>query len=237
MKRILVAEDEESIRELVVFNLKRNGYTVVAVPDGTKALELYNRGRDEFDIALLDVMMPGIDGMQLSSILRKKSNTLGIILLTAKAQESDKVNGLLGGADDYITKPFSVSELMARVDAVYRRVSLLKVSEKTAEPNSDNSLIFGGFSLNVNTHTLTHNSNEIELTQIEFRIVQAFFSAEEHTVSRNELLTQVWGENFNGDDKVVDVNIRRLRMKIERDPSKPKYLVTLWGIGYRWNDD
>lgn len=236
MKKILVAEDEDNIRELVVFNLKRNGYDVTQASNGAAALEAFNKCRGDFDIALLDIMMPGIDGMELCDILRKKSSTLGIILLTAKSQETDKVRGLLTGADDYITKPFSVSELMARTDSVYRRVAVTR-GGNTVEREGTDKIEYGGFSLNLRNRSLEHRGKSIELTQTEFRMVQAFFEAPGYSIGRSDLLRKVWGENFSGDDKVVDVNIRRLRMKIEDDPSEPRYLVTVWGLGYKWNSD
>ena len=236
MKRILIAEDEKNIRDLVVFNLTRNGYEVFEADNGTAALELYNKYRGNFDIALLDIMMPGIDGLELCEILRKKNSMLGIVLLTAKSQEMDKVTGLLTGADDYITKPFSVSELMARIDAVYRRVSVNR-SGVTVIPTDNERITHGKFALNLRSRALEFENSVIELTQIEFRIVQAFFEAPEYSLGRGELLHKVWGENFYGDDKVVDVNIRRLRIKIEPNPSEPRYLVTVWGLGYRWNGE
>ena len=233
MKRILIAEDEQSIREMVAFNLKRNGYETVEAEDGAAALKLYDEANGNFDIALLDIMMPNVDGLEVCKQLRKKSSTLGIILLTAKTQEMDKVTGLLVGADDYVTKPFSPAELMARIDAVHRRVTL---NREFAGKNRDRNYVIelGEFALNLRNRTLTKSGKVIELTQVEFQIVEFFFAQPNTALARNAILYHVWGDTYYGDEKVVDVNIRRLRMKLEDDPSNPKHLTTIWGVGYKW---
>lgn len=233
MKRILVAEDERSIREFIVINLKRSGFEVVEADNGETALKAYDEYNGNFDIALLDIMMPVIDGLEVCKQLRKKSSTLGIIILTAKTQEMDKVTGLLVGADDYVTKPFSPSELMARIDAIYRRVTLNK--EFAAKSRDKSNLIeLGEFVLNLRSRTLSKNGKIIELTQVEFQIVEFFFNHPNTALERSEILNHVWGNMYFGDEKVVDVNIRRLRMKLEDDPSTPKHLTTIWGVGYKW---
>ena len=233
MKRILVAEDEKSIREFIVINLKRNGFEVIEADNGEKALQLYEEYKGEIDIALLDIMMPVVDGLEVCKQLRKKSSTLGIIILTAKTQEMDKVTGLLVGADDYVTKPFSPSELMARIDAIYRRVTLNK--EFAAKSQDKRDIIeLGEFVLNLRSRSLTKNGKIIELTQVEFQIIEYFFNHPNVSLERNEILNHVWGNMYYGDEKVVDVNIRRLRMKLEDDPSTPKNLTTIWGVGYKW---
>lgn len=233
MKRILVAEDEKSIREFIVINLQRNGFEVVEAENGEKALELYDENNGNFDIALLDIMMPLVDGLEVCKQLRKKSSTLGIIILTARTQEMDKVTGLLVGADDYVTKPFSTSELMARIDAVYRRVTVNKVYAEQSRERG-NTIELGEFVLNLRSRSLTKNSKQIELTQVEFQIIEYFFTHPNVALERGEILKQVWGNMYYGDDKVVDVNIRRLRMKVEDDPSSPRHLTTIWGVGYKW---
>lgn len=233
MKRILIAEDEKSIREFIVINLKRSGFEVIEAENGEQALRLYEEYNGNFDIALLDIMMPIVDGLEVCKTLRQKSSTLGIIILTAKTQEMDKVTGLLVGADDYVTKPFSPSELMARVDAIYRRVTLNReYAEKSQEKSSVVEL--GNFTLNLRSRTLTKNGNPIELTQVEFQIMEFFFTHPNTALERSEILAHVWGNTYYGDDKVVDVNIRRLRMKVEDDPSSPHHLTTIWGVGYKW---
>ena len=233
MKRILVAEDEKSIRDFIVINLKRNGYDVEEADDGEKALRLYDENNGNFDVALLDVMMPKVDGIEVCKQLRKKSSTIGIIILTARTQEMDKVTGLLVGADDYVTKPFSTSELMARIDAVYRRVTVNKEYARESKDRG-NVIELGEFVLNLRSRTLTKNGAPIELTQVEFQIMEYFFTHPNTSLERNEILNAVWGNMYYGDDKVVDVNIRRLRMKIEDNPSAPRHLTTIWGVGYKW---
>ncbi|MDL2234475.1 response regulator transcription factor [Ruminococcaceae bacterium OttesenSCG-928-L11] len=231
MKRILVAEDEDVIRDFVVINLNRMGYEVVDVPSGEDALEEYDKCGGDFDIALLDVMMPGIDGFEVCKQIRAKSNSIGIIMLSAKTQEMDKVNGLMLGADDYITKPFSPSELIARVDAVYRRVSMSR-----SGGDSGSQIVSGDFILNLKSRSLSKGGQAIELTQVEFQIMEFFMSNPNVAMERGEILKKVWGENYFGDVKIVDVNIRRLRMKIEEDPSSPRHILTIWGYGYKWSD-
>lgn len=232
MKKVLVAEDEESIREFIVINLSRSGYTVEQAENGLVALQKFKQDEEGFDVAILDIMMPELDGLAVCKELRKLSSDLGIIMLSAKTQEMDKVTGLLFGADDYVTKPFSPSELMARVDAIYRRVEMTRGFKK-GESNSD-SIILDEFELNLHNRTLLKSGNMIELTQVEFQIVEYFFRNPNAALSRNDILKQVWGANYFGDEKIVDVNIRRLRMKIEDNPSSPTRLVTIWGLGYKW---
>lgn len=229
MKRILVAEDEDVIRDFVVINLKRSGYEVVDKPTGDEALKTFEESCGDFDIVLLDIMMPGSDGITICKEIRKRSSTVGIIMLSAKSQEMDKVSALMYGADDYITKPFGPSELIARVDALHRRVNMTAV---VVEDPSE--LQSGPFTLNDRSRTLRKNGQNIDLTQVEFQIMEVFMKNPNVAMERNTILTQVWGENYFGDVKIVDVNIRRLRMKIEDEPSNPKYLTTVWGYGYKW---
>lgn len=231
LKKVLVVEDEDSIREFVVINLKRAGYTVTDVSSGEAALECYKQSSD-FSVVVLDVMMPGMDGITVCKELRKISKEIGIIILSAKNQEMDKVTGLMMGADDYISKPFSPSELVARVDSVYRRVTL---SKSNTDSNFKEILKLGDFDLNIKRRTLLKNQKLIELTQVEFQIMEYFFSKPNVPLSRGDILNYVWGEDHTIDDeKIVDVNVRRLRMKIEDDPSHPKHITTVWGLGYKW---
>lgn len=231
LKRILVAEDEDGIRDFVVINLKRAGYDVVDVATGEQAIEEFVKSDGDFDVALLDVMMPGIDGFTVCKRIREKSGSIGIIMLTARAQEMDKVNGLMIGADDYVTKPFSPSELVARVDAICRRVTMAKaVAEKEQQ-----EIKSGPFVLNYKSRTLTKNGEIIDLTQVEYQIMELFMKNPNTAMERSEILSKVWGENYFSDAKIVDVNIRRLRLKIEDVPSEPRYLTTIWGYGYKWN--
>lgn len=229
MKRILVAEDEQAIREFIVINLESGGYEVQQAENGRQALQLFDDCGGDFDIALLDIMMPEMDGLELCKKLRERSKQLGIIVLSARTQEMDKVTGLLVGADDYITKPFSPSELMARVNSVYRRVDMNRETVHTG-----NEIRLGDFTLNLRNRTLTKNGAPIELTQVEFQIMECFFKNPDAALSRTEILNKVWGDSYFGEEKIVDVNIRRLRVKLEEVPSDPKHLITIWGMGYKW---
>ena len=231
MKRILVVEDEDVIRDFEVINLKRSGYEVVDVPNGEEALAVFERNPTYFDVALLDVMMPGIDGFEVCRRIREKNASIGIIMLTAKSQEMDKVNGLMIGADDYVTKPFSPSELVARVDAIHRRVTM--AAEKAQTPAAS-EVVSGPFVLNLKSRIVLKDGRQLDLTQVEYQILEYFFNNPNTALSRQDILNKVWGEGYFGDIKIVDVNIRRLRMKLEDEPSNPKHLVTIWGFGYKW---
>lgn len=230
MKRVLIAEDEAAIREFIVINLRRGGYEVVEAEDGARALELYDSCDGDFDVVLLDVMMPNVDGLEVCRQLRAQNKNIGIIMLTAKTQEMDKITGLMTGADDYVTKPFSPTELVARVDAIYRRVAMNTVRK----PEKDDIIELGEFKLNLRSRTLTKNGMFIELTQVEFQMMEYFFTNHGAALSRTDILNRVWGAEYFGEEKIVDVNIRRLRMKIEDEPSVPKHLITIWGVGYKW---
>ena len=232
MKRILVCEDEASIREFVVINLKRSGYEVVEAGSGEEALKKFDEDRDGIDMALLDIMLPGMDGFAVCRELRQRSESMGIIMLTARTQEMEKVGGLMMGADDYVTKPFSPSELVARVDALQRRVAAVRARN---EVNYLEELHSGDFILNLRSRTLKKRGQPVELTQVEFQIMEYFFTNPGKALSRTDILTRVWGEEYFGEEKIVDVNIRRLRMKIEDTPSEPRFILTVWGLGYKWN--
>lgn len=230
MRKILIVEDEAAIREFEAINLKRAGYTTVEAGSGEEALMIFDAERD-FDIALLDISMPGMDGFELCKELRSRTSTLGIIMLTARTQEIDKISGLMLGADDYITKPFSPTELLARVDSLYRRVgAVAPAPQKTLD-----EITLGEFVLNLRKHTLQKSGKNIELTQVEFQIMEYFFTNPDVALDRTDILNRVWGADYFGEEKIVDVNIRRLRMKIEDEPSSPKYIMTVWGMGYKWN--
>ena len=232
MKKILVAEDEQAIREFVVINLKRAGYDTLEAGTGEEALEIYERENGSVDVALLDIMMPGkLDGLAVCRQLREKSGSIGIILLTARTQEMDKVSGLMMGADDYVTKPFSPSELVARVDAVYRRVALEQMRN---ENNFREEIRSGEFVLNLRNRSLMKAGKPIELTHVEFQLMEYFFCNPTTALDRGAILKHVWGDAYYGEEKIVDVNIRRLRMKVEDEPSNPKHIITVWGLGYKW---
>lgn len=229
MKKILVCEDEAAIREFVVLNLQKAGFEVCEAETGEDAVELFEKQGD-FDVALLDLMLPGIDGIEVCKRLRLKSDRIGIIMLTARTQEADKINGLSSGADDYMTKPFSPSELVARVNSLCRRMEV-----GSAKKVEEDGLSHGGYTLNIRKRCLeTPEGRDIELTQVEFHIMEYLFSNYGQPIDRSKILNKVWGDEYYGEEKIVDVNIRRLRMKIEEEPSEPKHIITVWGRGYKW---
>lgn len=231
MKQILVCEDEDAIRDFIVINLKRSGYNTVDVSNGEDALKMFNDSSENFDIILIDIMMPGVDGFEVCRQIRKTDENVGIIMLTAKTQEMDKVRGLMLGADDYIAKPFSPSELIARVDAIHRRVNMLSGSSKKVE-----IIRSGPFEFNTKSRVLTKNDKIIELTQVEYQLMNLFLKNPDVALERMQILHKIWGKDYFGDVKIVDVNIRRLRMKIEDNPSLPTFIQTVWGYGYKWGE-
>ncbi|MBQ6706763.1 MAG: response regulator transcription factor [Clostridia bacterium] len=230
---ILVCEDERAIREFVVLSLKRAGFQVLEADSGEAALALFDTAKQPVDIALLDVMLPGVDGFTVCRRLRAQDATVGIVMLTARSQEPEKIEGLHSGADDYVTKPFSLNELLARVQALYRRVQVLR---DRADERYLEKIQRGDFTLDLRSRTLTAYNRTVDLTQVEYQILEYFFAHPQVCLKREDILRQVWGETYTGDDKVVDVNIRRLRMKTEKDPSNPRHLLTVWGEGYQWED-
>lgn len=233
MKKILVVEDEASIREMIALNLKMGGYEVQAAASAEEALTLAGPGRPEFDVALLDIMLPGMNGFSLCEQLRREHAALGIIMLSAKTQEADKVSALSIGADDYMTKPFSVSELLARIEALCRRVGRFQSVRLDAV---EERLVSGRFVLDVRSHILYKDGAPVDLTQVEFQIMELFFHNPGVALVRDKILEGVWGDHYFGDVKIVDVNIRRLRMKVEDEPSDPRHILTVWGYGYRWTE-
>lgn len=230
MKRVLVVEDEQSIREMIALNLRMGDFEVLEAESAEQALTLIAASAP-CDAAILDVMLPGMNGFSLCQTIRSTDNAIGIIILSAKSQEEDKIKGLSIGADDYMTKPFSVSELLARVNALCRRVTRVE----SAEQVQNSRLISGEFCLDQTSRMLLKDGKQIDLTQVEFQIMELFFQNPGVALVRERILSGVWGENYFGDVKIVDVNIRRLRMKIEDEPSNPTHILTVWGYGYRWN--
>ena len=230
MYKILVVEDEPSIRDLIAINLERAGYEAEPAASAEEALALFEESPSSYCLALLDIMLPGMSGLELCSILREKSARLGIIILTARVQEQDKITGLKEGADDYVTKPFSINELLARVEAVMRRAG-------ADDPTAPNSVTQGIFTLDKKARRILKNGEPLDLTQVEYQIIEFFFSHPETALDRDTILKAVWGDSYYGDVKIVDVNIRRLRIKVEDEPSSPRYIQTVWGYGYRWCTD
>ncbi len=227
MKKILVLEDETNIRSFVVINLRRSGYEPIEAENGMMAMEKL-RVNPDICMALLDVMLPDIDGFEVCRRIRATGSKMGIIMLTAKSQEIDKVTGLMTGADDYVTKPFSPAELTARVDALIRRLGIGDDEKAGTEIES------GPFVLNMRNRTLEKNGQRLKLTQIEYMLMKLFMENPGKAMSREDILSAVWGNDFTGELKTVDVNIRRLRIKIESDPTEPEFLTTVWGYGYKW---
>ncbi len=226
MKKVLILEDEVSIRSFVVINLRRAGYEAIEAATGPEALEQLKANPDT-GVAILDIMVPEMDGFEVCRTIRATNKTIGIIMLTARTQEMDKVTGLMTGADDYVTKPFSPAELTARIDALYRRIG----GEATVDSEE---LRQGPFVLNTRNRTLEKNGERIKLTQVEYAIMRLFMQNPGRALSREDILTTVWGRDYDGELKIVDVNIRRLRIKIEDDTSSPTYITTVWGFGYKW---
>ena len=225
-KKVLILEDEENIRSFVVINLKRAGYDAIEAATGMEALEMLSRYPD-IGVAILDVMLPDIDGFEVCRRIRAGNKQMGIIMLTARTQEMDKVTGLMTGADDYVTKPFSPAELTARIDALYRRIG--------GDSGIDSELVRQGpFVMNTRNHTLEKSGNRIRLTQVEYAILKLFMQNPGRALSREDILSAVWGRDYDGELKIVDVNIRRLRIKIEDDTANPTYITTVWGFGYKW---
>ena len=232
MRRVLVVEDEAAIREVIALNLRMAGYDVTEAGSAEAALVAIDTSAP-FDVAVLDIMLPGMNGFSLCENIRRDSDSIGIIMLSAKSQEDDKIRGLSIGADDYMTKPFSVSELLARVDALCRRVA--RAAGQDTGQEAEGRMVSGGFVLDQKSRILYKNGDPLDLTQVEFQIMELFFANPGVALVREKILEGVWGENYYGDVKIVDVNIRRLRMKIEDEPSAPRHIMTVWGYGYRWN--
>ena len=228
MKKVLIMEDELNIRSFVVINLKRAGYDAIEAGNGQEALDAIAQTPD-IGVAILDIMVPGdMDGFEVCRRIRASNKQMGIIMLTARTQEMDKVTGLMTGADDYVTKPFSPAELTARVDALLRRTGDNTPAVRTGE------LYQPPFLLNLTNRTLEKNGERVRLTQIEFSIIKYFMDNPGKALSREDILNEVWGRDYFGELKIVDVNIRRLRIKIEDDPTMPAYITTVWGYGYKW---
>ena len=225
IKRVLVLEDESSIRSFIVINLHRAGYEVVEAENGEEALEKLSAYPD-IRVALLDIMLPGIDGFEVCRRIRAVNTQIGIIMLSARTQEMDKVTGLMTGADDYVTKPFSPAELTARVDALFRRAGGVEVDS--------GEIFLAPFRLNTRNRTLEKNDERVKLTQVEYSIMKLFMENPGKALSREEILDAVWGRDYLGELKIVDVNIRRLRLKIEDNPNNPSCITTVWGYGYKW---
>lgn len=223
--KILIVEDEESIRKFIKINFQRNNFCIIEAVSGEEGIE--KAQLEKPDVVVLDVMLPGIDGFKTCEVLRSRQPNIGIIMLTAKAQDMDKIMGLEFGADDYMVKPFNPLELIARVKALLRRIN-------KSVPDTSHILISDDIKIDSFSMKVYKNDEQIDLTPKEYLLIKTFIKNKNKAFSRDELLNIVWGYEYYGDTKIVDVNIRRLREKIEDNPSKPKHIETVWGVGYRW---
>ena len=226
MKKILIVEDEESIRGFLKINLKRNGYEVIEVDNGEDGIKIAINEKPA--IVILDVMLPGIDGFNVCKRIREEEKNIGLIMLTAKSQDIDKITGLEYGADDYIVKPFNPMELLLRIKAILRRIG---------DEEEKRNIEQGRFKIDTYAKKVFKSDKEIDLTPKEYSIIKLFLENPEKAFSRDELMDLIWGENYIADPKIVDVNIRRLRSKIESSSSKQGYIETIWGFGYRWRGE
>ena len=222
--KVLIVDDESNIVNIIAFNLKKEGYTVFSAGDGEEGVRLANE--ENPDLILMDIMMPKMDGYEACKKIREKMNT-PIIMLTARAEEVDKVLGLELGADDYVTKPFGVRELMARVKANLRRQIVISNS-----PEEEEKKAYGRFHLNLEKYEALKDGKVLELTHREFEFLKLLIEQKGQVFSREELLEKVWGYEYFGDMRTVDVTVRRLREKLEDDPSKPEHILTKRGVGY-----
>ena len=225
MTKILLVEDEDSIRKFVKINLEREHYKVFEAASGEEGLEVARREKPE--IVVLDIMLPGIDGFEVCRVLRNEFPELGIIMLSAKSEDLDKIMGLQYGSDDYLTKPFNPTELSLRIKSLERRLEL-------DVDNSDNEIFQGPFKLDTYSRKFYKKEKEIILTPTEYKIMKIFMQNPGKALKRDDILKMVWGDEIDMDSKIVDVNIRRLRSKVEENPAKPDYIETVWGLGYRW---
>lgn len=224
--QILIVDDEEHIQELIKFNLEKNGYKAFCVDNGLDAIKV---AKEEIpDLILLDLMLPGMDGYDVCKQIRNDSSlsNIPIIMITAKGEEFDKILGLELGADDYITKPFSIRELMARVKAILRRIVM---------QNEDKSYRFGNIFINFEQHEISKENKKIDLTLKEFELLEILIKNKGRVMTREFLLDKIWGYEYIGETRTVDVHIRHLRKKIEDDDKSPKYIQTVRGIGYRFS--
>lgn len=228
MHKILIIEDESHIRKFINISLKREGFQVFEADSGEKGIE--ETSKESPDIVILDIMLPGIDGYEVCKFLKRNYPEMGIIMLTARAQDVDKIQGLENGADHYVVKPFNPLELIAIVKSLLRRMYI-------GDNIRGKELVSGEFKLDLNSKTLYKNNHDIELTPKEYLLIKLFMENPSKAFSRDELLDIVWGYNYIGENKIIDVNIRRIRSKVEENPSKPKYIETVWGTGYRWREN
>ena len=231
MKKVLVVDDEPSIVTLLTFNLEKEGYKVISADDGQIGLELALE--QSFDFIILDVMLPSIDGIAITQKLRQEKIDTPILILTAKDDQVDRIIGLEIGADDYLTKPFSPREVLARMKAIFRRVESRNNQTVEAEPEYLSS---GQITADLTNYQVTVDDRPIELTPKEFELLVYFMKRKDRVIDRDTLLDRIWNFDFAGQSRIVDVHVSHLREKIERDPKHPKYLITVRGFGYKFQE-
>jgi len=230
-KKILIIEDEPNIRELILYNLKTNGYEGIAAEDGIMGITMVHREKP--DLILLDIMLPGKNGYEICKELRDEGNNTPIIMITAKTEETDKVMGLEYGADDYISKPFGIREMMARIKAVLRRYETAAELMEDKGKEKDTIITVGDLSINVERHEVTEGGRQIELTLKEFELLQYLMENRGHVFSRDQLLNNIWGIDYLGETRTVDVHIRHLRQKLVGEDGEDSYIETIRGKGYK----
>ncbi len=227
MSKILIVEDEESIRKFIKISLKREKFEVFEASSAEEGLQ--KTLQETPDVIILDIMLPGMNGFEFCEKLKKQNESIGVIILTARGQDVDKIMGLTFGADDYMVKPFNPLELTARINSLLRRI-------KHTNKEESNFINSREFKIDLYSKKIFKNDIELDLTPKEFLLMKMFIQNPSKALSRDELLNVVWGYEYMGDTKIVDVNIRRLRSKVEKNPSEPQYIETVWGTGYRWGD-
>lgn len=240
MKKVLIVDDEPSIVTLLTFNLEKEGYVVTSATDGTTGLELALT--KDFDFIILDIMLPGIDGIEITKKLRQEKKETPILLLTAKDDTIDRILGLEIGADDYLTKPFSPREVLARMKAIFRRMRPVETPLRANEPkDTDDELTgeilqIGAIKADMDNYEVTVNDVKIFLTPKEFELLVYFMKRKDRVIDRDTLLDRIWNFDFAGQSRIVDVHVSHLREKIEEDPKNPRYLLTVRGFGYKFQE-
>ena len=232
-KKILIIEDHTDLANILSLNLLDLDYSVTHANDGLKGLNYLEN--ESFDLVVLDLMLPGMDGLEICRRIRNQNNYTPVLMLTSKSSEIDRVLGLEIGADDYVTKPFSVRELMARIKALFRRVEAFSTSSDNTEVDRNN-IVFGNLEVDIDTHNVSIEGRSVDLTAREFELLHHFVRRPGRVYSRAQLLDMVWGYGHEGYEHTVNSHINRLRAKIEIDPTNPEYILTIWGVGYKFND-
>ena len=232
-KKILIIEDHTDLANILSLNLSDLDYKVTHADDGLKGLNYLEN--ESFDLVVLDLMLPGMDGLEICRRIRNQNNYTPVLMLTSKSSEIDRVLGLEIGADDYVTKPFSVRELMARIKALFRRVEAFSTSSDNTEDDKNN-IVFGNLEVDIDTHKVSIEGRSVDLTAREFELLHHFVKRPGRVYSRAQLLDMVWGYGHEGYEHTVNSHINRLRAKIEIDPTNPEYILTIWGVGYKFND-